>query len=446
MDLMWVLDVDGKYTYFNKRAEELAGYSLKNMKGKSFKQFIEKKDISKVMGVFRKALGGRTQKYEVSAKGKNGSVFVLSVNTAPIYSQGKIIGTVSFGEDITDKKKSEEELKSTKQMMENIAEGITDSVYLLSLDRRILWANSAALKLTGLSNTELLGMHCYEATYNRNRPCAPPDAPCAVAKVLKTNAPASTIHKCCDKKGNVQYAELFVYPVRNGKGKIIQFVHTIRDITDRKKIEDIIKENERRYRTLFEGSMFSLWEEDLSEVKKFIDRLKASGVGDLRLHFKNNPEDVEKCARMVSIIDVNKATIDFYGAANKKDFIISVGKSFLRNPHRTFEEEILAMADGRGVFEAETRTKTINGAEKYVLMKVSLAEGCEKSWSRAIISVIDISERKRNEKELKAINAELHAKIEDLEKFNKIAIGRELRMIGLKKRISELESKKRELK
>lgn len=74
-----------------------------------------------------------------------------------------------------------------------------------------------------------------------------------------------------------------------------------------------------QYRTLFEATPIPLWEEDLSEVKLFIDELWQEGVTDFQAHFDARPQDVLHCLELTKVVDVNHATLVLYKAANKKN-------------------------------------------------------------------------------------------------------------------------------
>jgi PAS domain S-box-containing protein len=112
-DMIWILDTQGRYQFVNKHCEEFSGLKLDYFLGKSFIPFIDKKDLPKVIDVFHKTLNGEPQQYEVSVKKEDGSNFFLLVNTAPIYSKREVVGTVSFGRDITERKKAEEQIKES---------------------------------------------------------------------------------------------------------------------------------------------------------------------------------------------------------------------------------------------------------------------------------------------------------------------------------------------
>ncbi len=96
-DLIWILDTKGNFTFFNKRCEETSGYGLSDLIDNNFAPLIHPEDLPKVQDVFLKTLQGNPQSYEVRAYNKYGKMFILSVNTVPLYENDKIIGTVSFG-------------------------------------------------------------------------------------------------------------------------------------------------------------------------------------------------------------------------------------------------------------------------------------------------------------------------------------------------------------
>jgi PAS domain S-box-containing protein len=119
-DMIWTLDTQGGFLFFNKRSEEITGFKFKDWQGKSFAPLIEKDDLPKVIEVFHKTLCGEPQQYEVTVKKVDGSKLILLVNTAPIYSKGEVIGTVSCGRDITERKETEEQIKESLRACLNI--------------------------------------------------------------------------------------------------------------------------------------------------------------------------------------------------------------------------------------------------------------------------------------------------------------------------------------
>lgn len=135
-------------------------------------------------------------------------------------------------------KQAEKEASRQKQILEDITQGITESIMLLSKDFKILWANKSALQQTGLSMEELLGNYCYKATHHREQPCETPCDPCAVSELLKKGRPSVEEHTHYDSRGNKLFVEVSAYPIRNADDEIVNFVHISRDITERKRLEE----------------------------------------------------------------------------------------------------------------------------------------------------------------------------------------------------------------
>jgi PAS domain S-box-containing protein len=165
--------------------------------------------------------------------------------------------------------------------------------------------------------------------------------------------------------------------------------------------EELMMSRER-YRSLFENVPISLWEEDFSAVKMYLDKLQKRGVRDFRKHFENNPEDVASCVQMVRVVDVNQATLKLYQAESKHDLMRGLNQIFREETYDVFREQLIALAENRTGFESERLTRTLRGDDRYVYLTLSVAPGHEDTWSRVLLSISDITERKQAEKELKS--------------------------------------------
>lgn len=135
--------------------------------------------------------------------------------------------------EIEERKKLESELFKTKQFLENIVNGITEQIILISKDFKILWANKTFLDQLGCKMEDLSGKYCYAVTHNRQSPCQPPYDACPIAKVLETGMPIKEIHTHRGPKGEF-LSEVSAYPIKDEKGEISEFVHIARNISEAK--------------------------------------------------------------------------------------------------------------------------------------------------------------------------------------------------------------------
>jgi len=158
----------------------------------------------------------------------------------------------------------------------------------------------------------------------------------------------------------------------------------------------MLRENEAKYHALFEYSPISLWEEDLSQVKKYIDGLRDKGVTDFRKYFDDHPEEVSPCINMIRIQDVNTSTLKLYEADSKEDFLTRLKHIRTERTHKVLIEGVAALAEGKPV-EIECAYRTLTSKEITVLVKSTIPPGYEETWSKAFISVQDLTERVRAE-------------------------------------------------
>ncbi len=178
------------------------------------------------------------------------------------------------------------------------------------------------------------------------------------------------------------------------------FEGMIKDITKRKETQERLEQSEARYRKFFEESPVSLWEEDFSEVRSHINKRRDTGIDDFRSYFDEHPEEIRKCASLVKIIDINQAALNLYKARTKEELFGNLENIFIEESYETFKEELISLTEGKTEFMGISPGKNLKGEEISFELYYSIGEGHEKTWSRILISIIDVTERKRTEKAL----------------------------------------------
>jgi len=161
-----------------------------------------------------------------------------------------------------------------------------------------------------------------------------------------------------------------------------------------------LKESERRYRNIFDLATVSIWEEDFREVQQALERLKAEGVTDFRAWFREHPDFIREAAGKVKVLDVNPATLALYGARSKEEMLGSLNKVFTSESFPVFEEILVALAEGRKTFSSDAVNQTLQGEKKEVFLSMSVSPELP-DYGNLLISIIDITDRRRNERRLK---------------------------------------------
>jgi PAS domain S-box-containing protein len=163
--------------------------------------------------------------------------------------------------------------------------------------------------------------------------------------------------------------------------------------------QSTLMESELRFHNLFDASPISLWEEDFSAVKQRLDGLRSDGVTDFEDYLCNHPEVVEECASLVKVTDVNKATLDLYGASSKEEMLNNLAIIFPQKLNKYFRNELVKIASGVMYFEMENINQTLDGRLITVSLNWTVVPGYERNLSKTILSLIDITLRKKAEEE-----------------------------------------------
>ena len=176
---------------------------------------------------------------------------------------------------------------------------------------------------------------------------------------------------------------------------------SIEDVTAQRQAERALAASEARFRGLFENAPISLWEEDLSGVRRCLDDLRAAGVTDLRAYLGEHPQAVDECMARIGVLDVNTATLEMLQAKTKPELLANLNRVFRDEMRAHFQAELLQLWAGELSGEAEGINYALNGDPLNIHLHWAVLPGSEQSLERVLYSLEDITARKKAEDYLK---------------------------------------------
>jgi len=183
--------------------------------------------------------------------------------------------------------------------------------------------------------------------------------------------------------------------------KIIrQELSELKDRNKRSSEKDDMPLSINHYERLFNNSPTPLWEEDFTDLNKYLKKLKEKGVKDLRKYFDKKPAELKKCLSIIKILDVNKEAVKLYKAETKEELLNNLEKVFTEKSYDILIEELVAISAGKLEYEAEVETKTLTGEKLFVLLQLKV-DKYKSGLKRALLATINITERKIAENFLK---------------------------------------------
>ena len=261
VDGVAVADSQNRLIQANEALAELLGYdSVNEMLGMDTADLVPKREISRIREAGKECIKkGTLRNFETIALRKDGWEVPVQLNgTALKDPSGKLVGNMSVIRDITDRKKAEEALRQSREklrkhnkFLNNVLESLTHPFYVIDAnDYTIKMANSAA-NLGRLKE----GSTCYALTHNSKVPCGGEEHSCPLKEIKKTKKPVTAEHVHYGKDGSEKYVEVHGYPIFDSDGNVTEIIEYSLDITERKKAEDVLRESEKRYRSLFENML-----------------------------------------------------------------------------------------------------------------------------------------------------------------------------------------------
>lgn len=402
-DMIFTLDKNGIITSFNREAELASGYDRQEVIGKSFVEVLATKGTKQMeMRRFRKRLDTLESKpFEAVMRTRNGERRYILANSMRLEDErGEVRGLACILRDVTRRKRAEQEMKRAKYLLEKVVNNMADGVVITDNKGIITFYNEGAVEIFGHHPSDILGKPVLDFYVTKK------DAKKVKEMLLKSKEGKISNFETqfLSRDGKTVSVNMSATLMRDEEGKVIGTLGINRDITQRKMLERELKESEERYRTMVESAhdMVAIIGEDyrLKYVNKKAEELTGYSREELRgMDFRDL---LDKGSR--------RAVLDRFRKKRR-------GK---RVPLRYEFEIIRKDGDNRRVESSSSNLMDTNG-------------------SMNIIAYIkDITGRKQYEEALKE-------KLEELEKWYKLTVDRELKMIELKNEIRALANEINEL-
>jgi PAS domain S-box-containing protein len=399
-DVVFMTDIKGIFTYVNEAFTLLYGYQPKELIGKLTPRILKgglltESDYKQLWNTLFKK---QPIILEIKNKNKNGQLIDIETSLNSITNDdGEIIGFVAIQRDITEKINHNKLLEQSEKKYRDLFEKTKDATLLIK-DGVFIDCNESTLKMVGFKGNKEDFLHVHPSKLS---PISQPDGRLSKDK-------ADVMMAIATKKGSHQfdwvhlktngeefYAEVTLTKIETIDDTIIHCVW--RDITEKKKAEEHLKESEAEGWSLFEEAPYPIWVNDSREVKNYFNKLLNKGITNIRTYLDQNPDEVKKIADLIKITKVNKSSLSFYEVESEEELFRHISDFFVAESYDAYKEEVIALFEGKLYYKNELLIKKLNGQLANIVVTASVPEIYKDTLEKVIISFVDITEQKRNE-------------------------------------------------
>jgi len=257
-DIICLHDSEYRYLYISPACKEILGYEPEELVGTNPWELVHPQDLEALQKVGReKAEKGEPVLLSYRIRKKSGEyIWFESVSRLLKDNKGSTLGFVTSSRDITERKQAEFEYKT-------ILQTTVDGFWLTDMKGRFLDVNDAYCRLVGYSRNELLKMNIPDVEAIEK----PEETVARIAKIRNVGSDRfETRHR--RKDGRIVDVEISVNYIEVAGGRFFVFVH---DITDRRLMEEALKESEEKYRSLVNDISLGIFRSTPGPRGKFLE-------------------------------------------------------------------------------------------------------------------------------------------------------------------------------
>jgi len=329
---------------------------------------------------------GSITHFEVQLMRRDGSVVWVSLSAKAVVDEaGEIVHYDGIVEDITERKRTQEALAESEEQYRRLVENAPVGVISCDTRGNITAVNSAMV--------EMLGSPSAEATMKINLFEFPPLVEAGVSAVIKRCMKSGenivSEHPYRSRWGKEVYLRYLLTPIRDTEGRVIGCQALAEDITERKRVEQALRDSEERYRDLFENASDLIqsvtpdgwflyvnraWKETLGYSDEELRGLNLSDV----IHHDSLPHCMELFKRVIRGEDVGNVEAVFV-AKDGREIMVEGSVSCRFKDGKPFST--------RGIFRDITerkRAEQLTRIQRDLARDLSAAAGLEEAMALCV--------------------------------------------------------------
>ncbi len=233
LDLMVVLDFQGRYIRVNPACERILGYSIAELVGRRCFELIHPEDRPAAQQSLRQLTAGNPVEWFVDRMlHKDGSIRWIAWTLVSLPERQVIFG---IGRDVTEQRRAEQALRENEERFRDLVENINDVIYTIDADGTIRYVSPAIERLFGYTPEELIG-----------QPLTTPFHPDEHERIwqnvprLLAGQPVANEYRMVTKSGEIRWARTSSRP-RYREGRIVGIQGVLSDVTKLKQAEEILQ-------------------------------------------------------------------------------------------------------------------------------------------------------------------------------------------------------------
>ncbi len=366
--LIAYVDRDERYRFVNAGYEQHFGLRRDRIIGTSVQELL-KEDYPNVQTFIRRVLSGEQISFETTSLGQAGELTLLATYVPDRTPSGTVEGFYVLITDISDRKRTERALKESEERFRHLFEQASDGIVMADMTGHYLDVNSRACNMLGYSRSELLDMRVTDLLDPHDHPKLR-----AIKAELLEGHRHSGEWKLRRKDGGTISVEISAKLQPNQRWHAI-----VRDITERKRAEEGLRESEAHFRMLADATPVLVWMAGTDQLCTWLNRSWLEYTGRML-------EDELGNGRIAGIHPDDRARFsETYGA------------------HLSRHEP----------FELEYRLRRQDGTYGWILDRgVPLLTGTG-VFSGYLGAAIDITDRKHAEEQLQQWTLELETRVDE---------------------------------